>query len=110
MARLFAILVCAWSLLLGPALCMGGLLEHDCPCENEAQCEHEDNCTEDPCETLARPDRPEFAECMDLQLQAVPVEQPDDVPFRYQRNSWRVPAPPDWSPWLYHTQNRPLLI
>ena len=38
------------TVLLSPVLCLGGVLEHACECENEqAACQHEDDCPGDPC-------------------------------------------------------------
>ena len=45
----------AWLLLLGPALCEGGLVLHSCDCgDGCAACEHEDSCPGDPCSSIMR--------------------------------------------------------
>lgn len=44
------------AVLLGPAFCAGGLLEHACACEGEViveSCEHEKSCPDDPCQSLS---------------------------------------------------------
>ncbi len=42
-------------LVLLPALCLGGLLEHECDCGSELTCSHEVSCPDDPCSSLTRP-------------------------------------------------------
>lgn len=56
MKRFTATLVLLWALVLGPALCAGGLMEHACDCghESDVECEHEDSCPDDPCATAVR--------------------------------------------------------
>lgn len=57
MVRLFSNLLVVFVLLAGPAICIGGLLPHECDCgpgEIELECGHEDACTDDPCETFAK--------------------------------------------------------
>jgi hypothetical protein len=54
MARLTATILMVWTLLLGPALCMGEVLEHACDCDHDVECEHEENCTTDPCSDVIR--------------------------------------------------------
>jgi len=36
-----------------PALCASGVLEHECPCDQQ-RCEHESGCPDDPCHELVR--------------------------------------------------------
>ena len=53
--RLITAIVLAWTLLLSPALCRGGVLEHPCDCASVGDaCEHEESCADDPCEQLAQ--------------------------------------------------------
>jgi len=57
MPRFTLSLILAWTLLLLPALCMGGWLLHPCDCESSIGCQHESDCASDPCEVgLARSD------------------------------------------------------
>jgi hypothetical protein len=52
--RTVAILLAIVVLVLLPALCLGGLLEHACGCDAGA-CGHEGDCASDPCaDTIAR--------------------------------------------------------
>jgi hypothetical protein len=44
-----------WAILLGPAACLGGVLDHACPSCPETSCGHEDECVSDPCNTLLVP-------------------------------------------------------
>jgi len=54
MARLVTLSFLVWALLLGPALCMAGLVEHLCDCNGsvEMQCQHDESCSDDPCASL----------------------------------------------------------
>lgn len=56
MARLTTTLLLLCALILGPALCLGGLLEHACECGSAASvaCEHEQECPDDPCASVVR--------------------------------------------------------
>ena len=47
--RISCILVVVLSVLVVPALCMGGVLLHPCECCHEDECGHEDACASDPC-------------------------------------------------------------
>ncbi|MFT7668452.1 MAG: hypothetical protein ACI8X5_001145 [Planctomycetota bacterium] len=113
MLRLLASLLFTLALLVGPALCMGGLLEHECEGDGMAQCEHEDCCADDPCETLARPDAPNHDESCAAQSLTIQLIMPgigtrsSELPRRDHREH---PAPPLRSRWPYVAQNRPLLI
>lgn len=42
-----------WSLIVLPALCMGGMLVHDCECTIQSECGHEADCADDPCSDLS---------------------------------------------------------
>jgi hypothetical protein len=113
MARFSAILLFAWSLLLGPALCMGGMLDHDCPCDVEAQCEHEDTCADDPCETLSRPDTLDAEAWLDLgrTFWQLPLAvTPVTTALRKHTGKWSTAPPPEQSRWPFVASNRPLLI
>ena len=49
-------IVIAWAVLLGPALCAGGVLAHECSsCPQPQSCHHEPGCGEDPCTTILAP-------------------------------------------------------
>lgn len=50
MQRGSLILLLGWVLLLGPALCVSGVMLHPCDCPAGAICAHESECSLDPCE------------------------------------------------------------
>ncbi len=56
MARSLAIALLLWAFILGPALCMGGILEHACDGCDEDAYQHEELCTGDSCYQAAQPD------------------------------------------------------
>ena len=113
MARLSASLLLIWTLLLGPALCMGELLEHACDCGSEETCEHEDSCAQDPCGSLAKPDEDAFASlglCTPA-LAALPVRVLSHGEFVLRRTGVpRALPPPGRSNLPYAKSDRPLLI
>lgn len=113
MARLSASLLLIWTLLLGPALCMGEQLEHACDCGSEETCEHEDACAQDPCGSLARPDEDAFA-TWDLSipaLAALPVQVLNHGEFALRRTGVpRALPPPGRANLPYAKSDRPLLI
>lgn len=45
----FGFLVAVWALLVMPALCTAGFIEHPCDCGNTTGCTHEADCGGDPC-------------------------------------------------------------
>ena len=115
MARLFTSLFLIWALLLGPALCVGGLLEHACECGSEisVECQHEDSCPDDPCAPLVR------AEDQDAQAnfefegpQVIVALLTLDAELASVRWSWSSgpPLPPDCWSLPYAQSNRPQLI
>ena len=70
MRRVLTIVAALSSLLIVPALCMGGLITHacdraeetccppECDCNGRARCGHESGCSDDPCSVRAiRPER-----------------------------------------------------
>lgn len=48
MGRCFTITAALW-IFLAPLLCVGGVLDHHCDCDDEIACGHEDECAADPC-------------------------------------------------------------
>ena len=43
-----------WAIILGPVLCVAGVLEHLCAdCPPAESCQHEDGCASDPCVDVA---------------------------------------------------------
>lgn len=43
-----------WAIILGPVLCVAGVLEHLCAdCPPADSCQHEDSCASDPCVDVA---------------------------------------------------------
>ena len=115
MFRDFALLFLVWTVLLGPALCVGGLMEHACDCEGvvEVDCEHEDACATDPCAPLLRVGDHDEATNHELEVQQVVFAvHAWELVVDAGRWSWpaRPPAPPDWSSLPYAQSDRPLLI
>ena len=116
MARLLPSLFAAFMLLVAPALCIGGLIEHECDCGQggaEMQCQHEDSCSDDPCEPLVVPQEREARSLLDIELPWVPVALFTwDVELDSTRwsRTWSPPPPPDWSNLPYAQSDRPLLI
>jgi hypothetical protein len=50
MNKIILITIALWVLLLGPGLCIAGVIDHICnDCVEETTCGHEDNCDSDPC-------------------------------------------------------------
>jgi len=116
MFRLLSSLFIAFLLFAVPALCMGGLSEHECDCGQggaEEQCQHEASCSDDPCESFTVPKDQEMRSILDLEVSWVPVALfMWDVELDSTRwsRSWSPPPPPDWSNLPYAQSDRPLLI
>ena len=51
--RSLPILVTCWPVLLAPALCGGGLVDHACGCSPQT-CSHESDCDADPCAQMRK--------------------------------------------------------
>jgi len=117
MARLLSSLFVAFMLLAAPALCVGGLLPHECDCGQggtEMQCEHEDSCSDDPCETLTTGRQDQDARSLlDTEVPWVPVAAVARIvelaSTRWFRSA-RPPLPPDRWNLPYAQSDRPLLI
>ena len=116
MARFLSSLLVAFMLLAGPALCVGGLIEHECDCGDggvEMQCQHEDSCSDDPCESIAVPLERDARSLIDIEearvcLQAVNwYAEPD--PAKWSQST-RPPLPPDRANLPFSQSDRPLLI
>ena len=84
MDRIVAILLVSWALVLAPALCVAGVLEHDCDgsCPEtsheathhggESACGHEGECQGDPCSNLVALGRSsDHAECVSVDTAAI---------------------------------------
>ncbi|MEQ8762536.1 MAG: hypothetical protein RL885_01325 [Planctomycetota bacterium] len=57
--------VLALALLLLPALCLGGLLEHACECDRDVTpCQHEASCLDDPCASIPAPKEKEWGDSL----------------------------------------------
>lgn len=51
------LIIAVWAVVAAPALCVAGVLAHECRCEDEIACDHESACESDPCgELLVRRD------------------------------------------------------
>lgn len=117
MPRLLSILLVVFALLAGPALCTGGLLEHDCDCGQggaELQCQHEDSCSDDPCASLTVPHEREdrnHPTGFETSRSSVAVVR-WGMEIGSARWSWSAisPLPPDRSNLPYAQSDRPLLI
>ena len=115
MLRLLSHIAAVFVLLVAPALCLGGVLEHSCDCGDggaEMQCGHEDSCLDDPCESLVPQER-EARSLLDIEVPWVPVVVVTwDPELGSARWSWsaRPPLPPDRSNLPYAQSDRPLLI
>ena len=103
-------------LLVAPALCIGGLIEHECDCGQggaEMQCQHEDSCSDDPCESLTRPQDRDSRSLLDIEAPWIALAVVTwDVEFdstRWSRSA-RPPLPPDRWNLPYAQSDRPLLI
>ena len=115
MARLFTSLFLVWALLLVPALCVGGLIEHPCDCggESDIECQDEDSCTGDPCETIVRTNDQDSQASLEFESQQVLVAVLTlDVGPASVRWSWssRPPLPPSRWNLPYPQSDRPQLI
>ncbi|MCH7789758.1 MAG: hypothetical protein IH940_09995 [Acidobacteria bacterium] len=52
MGRCQSLLVALWAVIAAPALCLGGVLLHECECGSAQTCAHEGDCASDPCGAL----------------------------------------------------------
>lgn len=114
MSRFVTCLLLFWSLFAGPALCMGGVLEHACDCgvESDLECSHEDSCADDPCASVAtRSGGDERAE-RDLAPPAVPTAFVAWArePMRASTSPPAAPEPTDRARLPYAASDRPLRI
>ena len=116
MPRLLSSLLVAFALLVGPALCIGGLLEHDCDCAQggaEMQCQHEDSCPDDPCVSLTAPQEREVRSLLDVECPWVPVALVSwgmELGSTWLSRSAVPPVPPERPNLPYPQSDRPLLI
>jgi hypothetical protein len=116
MARLLSSFFVAFMLLVGPAICIGGLLTHECGCGEggaEMQCQHEDSCSDDPCESFTVPQDRDTRSLLDIEVPRVPLEVVTwDAELASAWRSWssRPPPPPDGWNLPYAQSDRPLLI
>lgn len=94
MARRLASFFVICALLLGPALCMGGLLEHHCACddacdvESDVESDHDVSCPDDDCATVVR------TEDADVSLD---FDTPQVVAIAM---AWTMEPAPAGLPWL----------
>lgn len=108
------LLVCLF--IAGPALCFGGLVQHECDCSQSSaakQCQHEDSCDKDPCEALAILQDKDARDLLDFELAlATPLAACLDLEPDAKRWSWSLapPLPPDRWNLPYPQSDRPLLI
>lgn len=116
MARLLSSLFVAFMLLAGPALCIGGFIEHECDCGDggvEMQCQHEESCSDDPCESLTTPSERDARSLLDIEVPwvslAVVTWDAELASAKWSRSA-RPPLPPDWWNLPYAQSDRPLLI
>lgn len=118
MARLGLIIYLLIGVLIGPALCASGLLEHACSCEGEnvvQSCEHEESCADDPCESmtlfLGHDSKAEMIHSACAQDEAIQPPAPAHAPGL---PPGFLGEDPPWAPsgWLvpFAKSNRPLII
>ncbi len=113
MARITASLLLVWALLLGPALCLGGLLEHACDCGEDIQCQHEESCADDPCASVTRPRDQDAGTALEFEASADPVASSIWVIQVCPAGRWwssLPPPPPDRSNLPYAQSDRPLRV
>lgn len=113
MVRTIASLLLSWTLLLGPALCMGGLLAHDCDCGNEvdSECPHEEACGDDPCTTMTRPEDRDAEGPHDAGVSPVPAVLCPLTAGSPPGSGWTGPPRPlDQRQLPYPPSDRPLRI
>ena len=113
MSHLALLTFAFWALLLGPGLCVGGVVEHlcaGCPEEEASDCSHEEVCSEDPCsDEVLRPDAPLLGRDV---LSSALLPSPDQFVTRPSPDDARtfddpVSSPPDGLP--YPESDRPSL-
>ena len=107
-----------FAVLLGPALCASGLLEHACLCGGEIvvqSCEHEDSCADDPCQSMTLfLGHDSTVELADIAVPQVEAIQPPALAHAPNLPPGFLEEDPPWAPsgWLlpYAKGNRPLII
>lgn len=115
MNRVLAMLLVSWSLVLAPALCLAGVLKHDCEgmCPEPAReaahhdgassCGHEADCQGDPCSSLVTPGRdPNPQDCV---LAAAAVNC--DVPGLLSDSAVFPILAAQWAAGSHHLSGRP---
>ena len=108
------LLVCLF--FAGPALCFGGLVQHDCECgpsSTEQQCQHENSCADDPCEALAIPQDKDSRDLLDFELALgtpLPACMDADQLPEHDLGAVAPPNPLDHWKLPYPQSDRPLLI
>lgn len=108
-----SVLVVVLSVMVVPALCMGGVLLHPCDCCHEDDCGHEDACASDPCsEWVVRHD--DFTHGF-TETQPAPAGQANADPARISyddafRGERRIPVAPPRPMLPFPASDLPLLI
>ncbi len=110
MDRRTAVIVLALvALLVIPALCLGGTMDHPCECI-AASCGHEVGCGTDPC-SLVRADEVESgSQSPGLELSAAPVVLSIDLALLATGGCEIVKPPPLPRGFPYHASDVPLRI
>lgn len=118
MARISMTVFLLLAVLLGPAFCAGGLLEHACACEGEVvveSCEHEESCPDDPCQSLSfypgHDSQVDLADISAPQVESIQPPAPDHEPFPspgflVENRPW----PPNGWHFPYAKGDQPLII
>jgi len=108
--RLIATMGILWALLVGPALCSGGVLEHACEeCDHAEYCDHETECREDPCpESALRPSGPD-GDDLAVECAAHPAASTAAVPRPPGRMLMILVQPPQTPTLPRHPSEMPLL-
>jgi hypothetical protein len=100
MKRLLLGTLTLWGLLLSPALCLGGVLQHACIECDAVSCAHERDCGDDPCnESVIRSqsDLQQLVETPPAVLPSVCRGWHTTLSLPPACGSPAVPMPPGWS-------------
>jgi len=113
MARFISTLSLLFVLLVVPALCAGGLLEHVCDCGESVTCGHEDECADDPCVTVTRVEDQDAQANFEYEgpsVQVAILTLAAELAAVNWEWSLRRPQPPDRWNLPYAQSDQPLLL
>ena len=107
--RTAVILLALLALLVIPAVCLGGAMDHPCGC-TAAFCGHEVGCGSDPCSPLRADEVESGSQSPDLELSAAPVVLSIDLTLLATGGCKIVKPPPLPCGFPYHASDVPLRI